>query len=290
MNIRDLIYISEVAKHKSFARAADAAFVSQPTLSAQIKKLENELNIQIFERDNKHVLITKAGEQIINQANSILEGVADLKKLATSLNSNNKTTITLGAIPTLGPYLFPKIIPNLKKNFKQIQFKLHEAQTDELLTDLRAGKIDIALLALPFKSEGLIVKKLFKESFELALSKSHPLNHKNSISLSDIKDETILLLNEGHCLRDQTIDVCHLNQTQSFHATSLETLIYMTELNEGVTLLPELACKKHHNIKVKAFKNPKPYREIIGAYRKSSSLSIQLNAILKSAVFQCIVI
>lgn len=281
MNIRDLIYIKNVATHKSFAKAAEASFVSQPTLSAQIKKLEAELNIQIFERDNKHVLITEAGKQIINQANRILEGVEDLKRLANSLSSNKKITITIGAIPTLGPYLFPKIIPNLKKSFKQLQFKIVEAQTDNLLSDLRDGKIDIALLALPFRADGLIIKKLFKEPFELALSKSHPLNKKNSLSLNDIKNETILLLNEGHCLRDQTIDVCHLNQNQNFHATSLETLIYMTELGEGVTLLPELACKKHRKIRIKSFKNPKPHREIVAAYRKSSSLQKLYDEILK---------
>ena len=275
MNIRDLKYIVMVAELKHFGKAADACFVSQPTLSAQIKKLEEELDLKVFERTNKQVLVTKAGALIVNQARKILQEVAHLKQIAASHDDPYAGQIKLGIFPTLGPYLLPHIIPKLKQALPNLELLLIEQQTEVLLQQLRDGNIDVIILALPIDAEGLHVEPLFKEQFYVALPGQHQLSKRKRVNLTDIEDEQLLLLTDGHCLRDQALEVCHtskIKQKHGFQATSLETLRYMVASGVGITLLPELATLNKvlspKQLAIVPFNKPVPKREIAMLWRQ----------------------
>lgn len=275
MNLRVLQYLIAVADTKHFGQAAQLCFVSQPTLSMQIKKFEEQLGIQIFERDNKSVMLTAIGAQIVAQARKINLAAAELKQIAESVKNPLSGHINIGIIPTLGPYLLPKIVPHLAKTLPELTLQFTELQTHDLINQTLSGDIDLLILALPVNETRLQTKVLFKETFYLAVPSKHPLTNKKTVKINDVAAEPMLLLHEGHCLRDHALDVCQNNKRfteHDFQATSLETLRQMISAGVGITLIPEFALQKSDkNIQYIPFKNPAPARSIGIAWRETSS-------------------
>ena len=272
MNINSLRYLLALAEHQHFGKAAEVCCVSQPALSMQLKKLEEELGVQIFERSNKKVLISKTGQRIIEKAQQVMLEFDDLKQCAATYNPCVGPT-RFGGFPTLAPYLFSKIIPDLKKQYPELKLQLTEERSDVLLRKLQIGQLDLVLLALPVDDDQLEVSILFDDPFYLAVSVEHPLAQLNCISQSDLIGQELLLLNEGHCLREQALDLCHTSQAREnscFQSTSLETLRQMVVANEAITLIPKTAVVTHPLIRYLPFEKPEPKRTIALVWRKSS--------------------
>ena len=244
MNLRDLRYLIALADLRHFGKAAEACFVSQPTLSTQIRKLEEELGVVLVERAPRKVMITAAGQDVVQRARRIVAEVEQMKEAARRSMDPESGTLRLGVFPTLGPYLLPHVVPQLRERFPQLELLLIEEKSDVLLQRLRDGKLDAALLALPIHDDQLHAQFLFEEPFVFAAPHQHPLAAEQALSMSQLSDETLLLLEDGHCLRDQALDVCRLAGAQEksgFRATSLETLRQMVAAGVGVTLLPALS-------------------------------------------------
>lgn len=284
MNLRDLEYLIALAAHCHFGKAAKACFVSQPALSMQIKKLEEDLGIQLIERTNKKVFLTEIGEKITQQARSIIFQVSTMQEIADQSKHPFKGELHLGIIPTVGPYLLPHIIPDLTKIFPDLVLYLREEKTATLIEKLIQGKLNAVLLAIPLiEEEDLEILPLFEEEFFLALPHNHTLAKRKTLTLSDLENNTLLLLDEGHCLRGQALSVCNrvnISKTKSFQATSLETLRHMVAANVGMTLMPKLSCYPNDNICYLPFNSPKPMRTIGMAWRPSSSKKILLKNII----------
>ncbi len=249
MNLRDLNYIIAVAETRHFGKAAERCFVSQPTLSGQIKKLEEELQVTLFERTNRSVAITPIGTAILTHARVIMEQADLIQQLARAQRDPLAGPLRIGAIPTLSPYLVPLILLPLKKRYPQIKLVLSEEQTDPLLERLRNHEIDAALLATPVAEQDFERLPLFDEPFWIAYPSKHPFYTKDKITLRDLKNEHLLLLAEGHCLADQAMEVCHIRERQAqgemadLRASSLETLIQLVGAGFGITLVPALAMR-----------------------------------------------
>lgn len=296
MNLRDLQYLVAVAKHRHFGKAADACFVSQPTLSTQIKKLEDELGVTLIERNNKQVMLTEIGEAIVAKAEEMLQTGSDIKNLADHYRDPEAGSLSLGVIPTLAPYLLPHIMPAIKKRFPKLKTWLYEEQTAVLLRKLLGGRLDAALLALPVEETTLKSLPLFTEPFFAALPSQHPLAGKASLTLQEVAKADILLLEDGHCLRDQTLDLCRkvgATEVEGFRGTSLETLRHMVASGTGITFMPALAASTNkqpgNKIKILPFKPPQPSRQIGLVYRSSShkeSIFKDLAAVIKTATEQ----
>lgn len=286
MNLRDLKYLTALADYQHFGKAAAASFVSQPTLSTQIKKVEDELGVTVFERAPGKVMMTPIGEQIVDRARKVLGEVDAMVTLAKRSQDPESGEVRLGVFPTLGPYLLPHMVPALHRRFERIEWLLLEEKTDTLLDRLKQGKLDAALLAMPIADDQLTVEPLFKEEFLLATPKAHALSKDSTLAMDDLKGETLFLLDEGHCLRDQALEVCKLSgarEQQDFRATSLETLRQMVGTGLGITLLPKLATlpmvQGSEEIEVTPFNGEPPYREIAMVWRQSSPLAPTLQAI-----------
>jgi LysR family hydrogen peroxide-inducible transcriptional activator len=249
MNLRDLKYLVAVADTRHFGKAAARCFVSQPTLSGQIRKLEDELGVMLFERTNRSVEITPAGEVILAHARLILEQADLIQQLARAQRDPLAGPLRVGVIPTLSPYLMPLILLPLKKRHPQMKLVLSEELTDALLERLRNHEIDGALLATPVEEPDLESLALFDEPFWIAYPRKHPFYTRERITLRDLRDEQLLLLSEGHCLADQALEVCRLRERQTqgdmddLRAASLETLIQLVGAGFGVTLVPALALR-----------------------------------------------
>lgn len=274
MNIRDLKYLVAVADMEHFGQAALRCHVSQPTLSMQLKKLETELGVQFFERSNKSVMITPIGKALAEQAAIILNELNTLKQIANNAKDPFSGEFRLGIIPTIGPYLLPDIFRIIKKHLPRIDLVVFENKTEVIVEELRAGSLDAVILALPLPSEGLSTHALFEEAFLLALPKHHPLTKKSKIHIQDLKKEGLLLLEEGHCLRDQALEACEflVKEKAGFKATSLETLRHLVASGMGITLLPEMATQKNHaQIVLKSFAKPGPSRTIGLAWREKTA-------------------
>lgn len=278
MNIRDLYYLIALDEEKSFRKAAEKCHVSQPTLSTQIKKLEDELNVQLIERNHKNTNLTEAGQQALIHAQIIQAEVQQLKNMAELLNNPFAGTLKLGLIPTIAPYLLPKITKPFRQTFPQLSLTLYEAQTEQLLIKLRSFELDLLILALPLtdKLEGLRQLPLYDESFYLAVHSSQPESRNTEINYKDLDITKIALLEEGHCLRAHALEICQLTQGQEinkFTATSLETLRYMVEANEVMTLMPQMAVEQGRSRKTRIryipFKAPSPSRHVGLVYRAS---------------------
>jgi len=273
MNIRDLKYIITVAKEQHFARAAAKVFVSQPTLSMQIKKVEDELGVEIFERSNKSFLITKTGEKIIKKAEIILREIDEIKNIAKNSQDPFSSELRIGAFPTLAPYFFPKVIGKIHKKFPKLKLYLIEEKTEILIERLKNGELDAAILASPIMEDEFENKKIFSEEFLLATSKKHPFAKLKKIHKKDLKNQKLMLLEEGHCLRKQALEFCSLIngfESEEFRASSLETLRQMVEIDAGITLIPQIAIKKDDRISyVKIIHAPS--REIGIYFRRSAS-------------------
>ncbi len=275
MNIRDFKYLIALAETEHFGQAATRCHVSQPTLSMQIKKLEDELGVQFFERTNKSVMITPIGKALAEQARQILGEINTLKQIANNAKDPFSGEFRLGIIPTMGPYLLPKLLPIIKKHLPKINIIVYENKSQLILSELRSGLLDAIILALPIKEDGLTAQELFEEPFLLALPKQHPLAKKTNIQLKDIENEELLLLEEGHCLRDQALEVCGMlgsKDRSGFKATSLETLRHLVASGAGMTLLPEMAIQKSNtNIALKPFSKPVPTRKVGMVWRQNSA-------------------
>lgn len=274
VNFRDLRYLVAVADHQHFGRASAACFVSQPTLSTQIKKLEAYLEVQLVERTSKRVLVTPIGRMITERARQILDEVDDLVSVARAAGDPMSGDLRIGIIPTLGPYLIPHLFPILQARYPKLRLLLHEERTRGLIDRLREGTLDAAIMGAPVPDEGLIAQPLFREPFEVALPESHPLAARAEISRDDLDATPMLLLEEGHCMRDQALDFCSrvgAQQHQDFRATSLETLRQMVATGAGVTLLPTLAVQAAGNatdgLAVRPFAGSPPVREL-AIYRR----------------------
>ncbi len=274
MNLRDLKYLVAVADFKSFVQASEQCCISQPTLSLQIKKLEETLGVKIFERTNKTVFPTEAGKQIIASARHILTEVDLLYELAESGQDPLSGNFRLGAFPTLSTYIFPDLVPLIRQALPKVRLILIEEKTDELIRQLKRGLIDAALLALPVNNYFFEIKELFSDEFMLAVAAKHPLASKKNIDQKDLCQQQILLLDEGHCLRGQALQVCELNgaqEQQDVRATGLETLRQMVKAGTGITLMPNIAISKNEiDIHYIQFSHPRPSRNIGLVWRKTS--------------------
>ncbi|WP_028862274.1 DNA-binding transcriptional regulator OxyR [Psychromonas aquimarina] len=276
MNFRDLEYLIALEELKHFRKAAEKCFVSQPTLSGQIRKLEDELNVQLMERSSRKVIFTQAGLDIVAKAKTILLEARSLKEIAKSHNEPMQGTLHIGLIPTVAPYLLPLIIPTIKKHFPELELYLHENQTHVLLKQLEQGELDCLMLAVLPEMESFQQYKLYDEPLELALAETHRWAKKSSIDLNKLRGEHLLMLEDGHCLRDQAMGFCFAAgaiEDNSFKATSLETLRHMISAENGLTLLPQLAIPANRHqagIKYIPFKEPVPSREVGLICRRNS--------------------
>jgi LysR family transcriptional regulator, hydrogen peroxide-inducible genes activator len=290
MNLRDLKYLVAVADHKHFGRAAEACFASQPTLSTQIKKLEDELDVQIFERQPRTVLLTKAGAAIIARAKAILREVEAIREVARSARDPEAGSIRLGMFPTLGPYLLPHVVPALHERFPKLELLLIEEKTEELLARLERGDLDAIVLALPAGDDALTTAVLFEEPFLLALPRERAAEFPDTIRLRDLRHRQVLLLEEGHCMRAQALSLCEISgaaERSGFRATSLETLRQMVAANVGLTLLPQLAVMppvaRNEHLVLRHFVDPPPKRQLGLLWRKSDArepLMLELAAVI----------
>ena len=280
MNLRDLRYLVALADHKHFGRAAAACFVSQPTLSTQIRKLEDELGVPLVERAPRKVVLTPAGREAAERARRIVAEVEQMKEAARRSQDPEAGTVRLGIFPTLAPYLLPHVVPRIRGRFPQLELLLVEEKRDELLARRGDAKLDAALLALPVHDDQLHAEFLFDEPFLLAVPDGHPLAERDSLRLEELSEQRLLLLEDGHCLREQALDVCRLSgalEKTEFRATSLETLRQMVAANVGVTLLPTLAVQppvaRSENIHLLRFDDSHPSRSIAMVWRRSSAMS-----------------
>jgi LysR family hydrogen peroxide-inducible transcriptional activator len=280
MNLRALQYFVKLAELRHFSRAAEACFVSQPTLSTQVRKLEDELGVQLVERSPRKIMLTPVGEEVAERARLVLNDVAQIRAVARRAGDPADGNLRLGLFPTLAPYFLPHVIPMVRKQFPNLKLQLAEEKTEHIIDMLQHGELDAALLALPINDDGLDMEILFEEPFVLAIPDDHPLGTKSRITLKDLNGTELLLLDEGHCLRDHALEVCALagaHERVDFHATSMETLRQMVAANVGITLMPLLSVKppiaQTSNLITRQFASPAPSRTIAMVWRNSSALS-----------------
>jgi len=288
MNLKDLKYLVALADTGHFGKAAARTFVSQPTLSAQLKKLEEYLGVKLVERQPKNVQLTDVGKQVVVRARRMLEEGDEIVALARSNTDPLAGKLKLALIPTIGPYLLPRIMPRIRKALPHLSLMLYEYQTEPLLKHLRDGEIDIGIMALPVSQDGLESQKLYDEAFTVAIPNNHPLGEKSTIKVQDLKGQTLLLLEDGHCLRDQALEVCSrvdVHEAEDFRATSLETLRQMVIAGLGITLLPENAVDapfgSQRGMTVRHFAKPAPTRTVGAVWRKSSTRTAAISELCK---------
>ena len=293
LKLKDLRYLVALADTRHFGAAARRCFVSQPTLSAQVKKLEDYLGVELIERQPRGAILTEAGEEIVARARRLLEGSDELVTVARSHRDPLGGQLRVALLPTIGPYLLPRVTPSLRKSLPRLKLRLYEYQTAPLLARLHAGELDLGILALPVDLEGLDSRELYEEPFELALPADHPLAAHATVRLADLRHEPLLLLEEGHCLRDQALAVCSragLNENADFRATSLETLRQMVASGAGVTLLPELAVSGAYGnargVAIRPLARPVPTRRIGAVWRRSSARRAAIDAVCQIMVEQ----
>jgi LysR family hydrogen peroxide-inducible transcriptional activator len=286
LKLKDLRYLVALADERHFGRAATRCFVSQPTLSAQLKKLESYLGVQLIERQPNRVTLTEAGEQIVARARRILEASDEVLALARTHRDPLAGKLRMALLPTIGPYLLPRVAREIHKALPRLELQLYEYQTVPMLEKLSAGQVDLGILALPVDMEGLEARQLYKEPFELALPAQHRLAKKKEVKVEDLKGETLLLLEDGHCLRDQALEVCTgigVHEKQDFRATSLETLRQMVATGAGVTLLPELASRSAYgasrDVVLRPFVEPQPVRYVGAIWRKTTARRPAIDAV-----------
>ena len=278
MNLRDLEYLVAVGEHRHFGRAAEACNVSQPTLSTQLKKLEQELGIALIERSPRHVMLTSTGERVAERGRAMLDEASAIRALARQATDPEGGTLRMGLFPTLAPYLLPHVVPTLHERYPNLELLLIEEKTEVVIDQLRSGRLDVGILALPVAGDWLHQQPLFTEDFVLAVPTGHPLAAtEGTVDPSVLAGEQVLLLEEGHCLRDQALSVCRLtgaSERRGFRATSLETLRQMVAAGVGITLLPELAVRPpvppSADIVLLRFSAPVPQREIAMVWRPTS--------------------
>jgi LysR family hydrogen peroxide-inducible transcriptional activator len=286
LKLKDLRYLVAVADTRHFGQAAARCFVSQPTLSAQLKKLEDYLGVQLVERHPRRIALTEAGAQVVARARRIIEASDEIVALAELQRDPLAGRLRMALLPTIGPYLLPLVAARIRRKLPRIELLLYEYQTGPMLDHLQAGDIDLGILALPVPSDGLVERTLFDEPFVVAVPEQHALASRKSLKATDLNGETLLLLEDGHCLRDQALDVCaraQLHEKQDFRATSLETLRQMVASGGGITLLPLLASTGAYGdargVVTLPFSKPVPVRHIGALWRKTSARSTAIEAV-----------
>jgi LysR family hydrogen peroxide-inducible transcriptional activator len=282
MNIRDLQYLVALADHHHFGNAADACFVSQPALSMQIKKLDELVGVKLLERTNKSVLLTDSGTMIVERARQILNQVDEVREIAKAAKDPFSGELKIGIFPTLAPYLLPHIIAPIAKLFPKLSLYLVEEKTATLIEQLKQGKLHTAILALPLRETGFTTSLLFEEEFLLTVPHSHALAKRKVMKQQDLVNKDLLLLEEGHCMRDQVLSFCdstHSSEAQNFRATSLETLRHMVAAGAGITLMPKLSSEGCDLASFIPFNAPKPVRSIGLAWRSSTTKGVLLKEI-----------
>lgn len=286
MNLKDLKYLVALADTGHFGKAADRSFISQPTLSAQLKKLEEYLGVKLVERQPKNVQLTEVGKQIVVRARRMLDEGDEIVALARNYTDPFAGKLKLALIPTIGPYLLPRVMQKIRRALPHLGLMLYEHQTEQLLRRLREGEIDLGVMALPVSQDGLEARELYQEAFTVALPQNHPLAAKSAIKVQDLKGQTLLLLEDGHCLRDQALEVCSridVREAEDFRATSLETLRQMVVAGLGVTLLPETAVDapfgSQRGLTIRQFSKPAPVRTVGAVWRKTTTRAAAISAV-----------
>lgn len=277
MNLRELEYLVAIDEERHFNRAAQRCFVSQPTLSGQLKKLEQQLGVQLVERNTRQVVMTDVGLAVAAQARRVLVEAKGVREIAESFSDPLSGALQVGLIPTVAPYLLPVIMPTMRQNFENLKLWLHEQQTSVLLEKLRHAELDMMIQALPIENHEFAEIDLYQEPFWLLVHCDHELAEQSSVTVEDLDGREMLLLAEGHCLREHALDVCFQSgarEDNQFHATSLETLRHMVGESMGLSLLPGLAVPKalnqDENIRYIPFSGTVPMRRIGMLYRKGS--------------------
>jgi LysR family transcriptional regulator, hydrogen peroxide-inducible genes activator len=301
MTLTELKYIVAVAREKHFGRAAEACFVSQPTLSVAVKKLEEELDVKIFERGVNEVSVTPLGEQIVRQAQEVIEQAQALREIAKRGKDPITGPLRLGIIYTIGPYLLPDLVRQAIERVPQMPLMLQENFTAKLLEMLRTGDLDCAIMAEPFPDTGLAVAPLYDEPFVAAVPTGHALAKRKQITAEELKQETMLLLGTGHCFRDHVLEVCpeyarfthpggdsDVGIRKSFEGSSLETIKYMVASGMGVTVVPCLSvpADTQPHIRYVKFAAPVPTRRVVLAWRRTFP-RYEAIAALRNAIYAC---
>ncbi len=300
MTLTELRYLVAVAQQRHFGRAAESCFVSQPTLSVAIKKLEEELGVVLFERRKQDVTVTPTGQKIVEQAQRVLEEAAAIKQLANNGRDQLNGPLRLGAIYTIGPYLFPQLIPSLHERAPHMPLVIEENYTARLSERLRQGELDAVLIALPFAGPALITVPLYDEPFVVVIPSSHPWTARADIAAAELADENLLMLGNGHCFRNQVLEACPdcaqrlSDQTlhQTVEGTSLETLRHMVASGMGITVLPATAAGADRYaqrlLTIRRFIAPEPSRRVALVWRKSfprpAAIEALQHAILESGL------
>ena len=300
MTLTELRYIVTLAQEQHFGRAAERCYVSQPTLSIAVKKLEEELDVAIFERSKTRVYPTPVGEQVVQQAQKVLEQAAAIKDIVSAGKDQLTSPMHIGAIFTIGPYLLPHLIPELQKRAKEMPLYVEESYTATLRRRIRQGDLDAIVVALPFTEADVVTQALYEEDFVVLMEANHPLAKNKKISPEQLDEYNVLLLGEGHCFRDQVLDACpNLKPSMESHrgkirtaaeGSSLETLKYMVASGLGITVLPSSAAVPGMNTSdlliTRPFKDPVPKRTVALAWRASFPRSKAID-VLRESVKSC---
>jgi LysR family hydrogen peroxide-inducible transcriptional activator len=294
MTLTELKYIVAVARERHFGRAAEACFVSQPTLSVAVKKLEDELGVQMFERGGAEIGVTPVGERIVEQAQRVLEQANAVREIAEQGKDPLIGPLRVGVIYTIGPYLLPRLVPSMIADAPQMPMLLQENFTIKLLELLRQGDIDIAILAEPFADHGLVTLGVYDEPFVVAVPRQHRWARRKSIGSVELKEQTMLLLGSGHCFRDQVLEVCpelsRYSQAsagiqKTFEGSSLETIRHMVASGIGITVLPRTACAQPRDddlLRYVPFDAPAPQRRVALVWRKSFTRAPAIEALRRA--------
>lgn len=282
--LRQLRYLVSLAEHKHFGRAAEACFATQSTLSAGLQELENLLDVKLVERSKRRVMLTPLGETVVARARLVLRGAEDIAELASASKDPLSGALRLGVIPTIGPYLLPRVLPPLRQTYPNLRLYLREDMTARLLDALGEGDIDVALIALPFPTDELDVRALGKDPFALACRSDDPLAKAKDLALDALPDDRLLLLDEGHCLREHALAACRLEPSRhrdDFRATSLPTLVQMVANKLGVTLLPKMAVDAGllagTGLVARPLAPSTPAREIALVWRPTTPRGVEFN-------------
>ncbi|MCY7316029.1 MAG: LysR family transcriptional regulator [Rubrivivax sp.] len=298
MTLTELKYIVAVARERHMGRAAEACFVSQPTLSVAVKKLEEELDVKLFERGASEISVTPLGEQIVRQAKIVIEEAAAVKEIAKLGKDPLSGPLRLGVIYTIGPYLLPDLVRQAIQRVPQMPLMLQENFTARLLDMLRLGELDCAILAEPFPETGLAMAPLYDEPFQAAVPATHPLAQRQSVTAEELKRETMLLLGTGHCFRDHVLEVCPEYARfassdaegirKSFEGSSLETIKYMVAAGMGVTVVPQLSVPAdvQTHVRYVPFSEPVPTRRVALAWRRTFP-RYEAIAALRNCIYAC---
>lgn len=297
MTLTELRYVVAVARERHFGRAAESCFVSQPTLSVAVRKLEDELGVALFERRSHEVAVTKDGREIIAQAQRVLDEADVIRQLAAGAQNQLEGTLRLGLIYTVGPYLLPSLVPVLHEHAPEMSLVIEEGFTETLRTRLASGDLDAIVLALPFHESGVATKPLYEEPFVIVVPQSHPFATREHVSVAELGAEDVLLLGRGHCLRDQVLLVCPECEMSGvngrdaktpFSGSSIETIRHMVVTGLGITVLPCTAAGvdrySHRLLKIVRFEEPVPRRRVALAWRKSFPRPQAIDCLVRSVL------